>query len=102
MQKTTYSNKSDYVEVTDGFVTKVGSNDKIGTWFSSVDRNCPNLYFFTSSLEAVLDEFPLELLQEVKNACPDDPIIIKLFNSKYLKLKEEIARLQSALTVWTW
>ena len=102
MQKTTYTNKNDYVEVTDGLVTKVGSEDKIGKWFRSVDRNHPNPYFFTSSLEKVLDEFPLELLQEVKNACPNDPIIITIFNSKHRELKEEIARLQKAITVWTW
>ena len=102
MQKTTYTNNNDYVEVTDGFVTKVGSSDKIGTWFPSVDRNHQNRYFFTSSLKAVLDEFPLELLQEVKNACPNDSIIITIFNSKHRELKEEIARLQKAITVWTW
>ena len=105
MQKTTYineENKGDYVEVIDGLVTKVGSNDKIGTWFYSVERNHHNPYFFTSSLEKVLNDFPLELLQEVKIACPNDTMLREIFDNKHSELEREMEHLQMALTVWKW
>ena len=94
--KDTYLKDLSYKELEE----KVNNNEE---FFFVVTRDgCSHCEEFIPVLEKVLNDFPLELLQEVKIACPNDTMLREIFDNKHSELEREMEHLQMALTVWKW